>query len=225
MGMEMQIEYIIRLLLSILCGGLIGAERELRQKNAGVKTHVVVALASALMMIVSKYGFYDVLPVDGISVDASRIAAGVVSAIGFLGAGVIFVRRDSAMGITTAAGLWATVGVGIALGAGMYEIAVIATLMIMVVQIVLHSRHLRLISPVAGSIKVDLTASGMTVSEIRSHLASAGVSFRGFSLRKSEDGHMIFSAYIMLSARRKHTEQLEFLEKAEYIAELEIHSV
>ena len=108
------LDYTLRLVAAIICGSLIGAERERRQKSAGVRTHIIVAMASALMMIVSKYGFFDVLSVEGISVDASRIAASVVSAIGFLGAGVIFVRSESALGLTTSAGLWATVGVGIA---------------------------------------------------------------------------------------------------------------
>ena len=122
-------DFFFRLLVAGVLGALVGVDREYRAKEAGFRTHFLVALGSALFMIVSKYGFADVLSVEGISVDASRIAAGVVSAIGFLGAGVIFVRNDSSsMGLTTAAGLWATVGVGIAAGAGMYAIAALATL-------------------------------------------------------------------------------------------------
>ena len=86
-----ELEYLLRILLSALCGAFIGLEREKRAKNAGIRTHILVAISSTLMMIVSKYGFYDVITTPGISLDASRIAAGVVTAIGFLGAGVIFV--------------------------------------------------------------------------------------------------------------------------------------
>ena len=116
-----EIEYLFRIVLSAFCGALIGLEREKRAKSAGIRTHVLVAISSALMMVVSKYGFFDVIPISGISLDASRIAAGVVSAIGFLGAGVIFVRKENTVGLTTSAGLWATVGMGIAVGAGLYS--------------------------------------------------------------------------------------------------------
>ena len=81
--------YVIRIVLSAVCAFFIGLEREKRLKNAGIRTHIIVAVSACLMMIVSKYGFYDVVGHESISVDASRIAAGVVTAIGFLGAGVI----------------------------------------------------------------------------------------------------------------------------------------
>ena len=87
--------YLIRILLSAVCGALIGLERERRFKNAGIRTHIIVSMSSALMMIVSKYGFFDVLMYDSISVDASRIAAGVVTAIGFLGGGVIYIKKEN----------------------------------------------------------------------------------------------------------------------------------
>lgn len=113
-------EYLLRLVAAAFCGVLISCERESRLKTAGVRTHMVVALAAALMMLVSKYGFDDLLGREGIGFDPSRIAAGVVTAIGFLGAGVLFVHKRTVSGITTAAGVWAAVGVGAAVGAGMY---------------------------------------------------------------------------------------------------------
>ena len=107
-----------RILLSTICGMLIGWEREKRLKSAGLRTHMLVALASALMMIISKYGFLDVVHLSSVQVDASRMASGVVQAIGFLGAGVIFVKRDKIIGVPTAAGRWATGGIGLAIGCG-----------------------------------------------------------------------------------------------------------
>ena len=115
--MTFEIELIIRLIGAAICGGILGIEREHRQKSAGIRTHVIVAIASAIMMIVSKYGFFDVIDHDSVSLDPSRVVSGVVSAIGFLGAGIIFVRKSSAVGLTTAAGIWATVAIGIAMGA------------------------------------------------------------------------------------------------------------
>ena len=137
-----QLTYFLRLAASVACGAAIGFERRNRLKEAGIRTHILVALASALMMIISKYGFYDVVIYDSISLDASRIAANIVSGVGFLGAGVIFVRRQMVSGLTTAAGIWATSGIGMALGAGMYVMGFSSTIIIIAVQIVLH-RDLR----------------------------------------------------------------------------------
>ncbi|HBE87024.1 MAG TPA: magnesium transporter MgtC, partial [Lachnoclostridium sp.] len=110
-----QLEYMLRIITAGLLGFLIGSERKNRNKSAGIRTHAIVAIGSALMMVVSKYGFPDIPTSDG-----ARIAAQVVSGIGFLGAGVIFVRNNLVNGLTTAAGIWATAGVGLALGAGQY---------------------------------------------------------------------------------------------------------
>ncbi len=219
------IDMFLRLLAAVVFGALIGIEREIRQKSAGIRTHIVVALASALMMMVSKYGFADVLSVEGISVDASRIAAGVVSAIGFLGAGVIFVRSDSSsMGLTTAAGLWATVGVGIAAGSGMYGIAAFATLIMLLVQFVLHMRFIRAIWPVSGSVRIDITATGLSPEEIKSRFKEEGISFSSYSLRKNGNGHMMFSAYIAFSSKKNQEKTIRYLENSDYISDFEIHS-
>ena len=110
-----QVEYLVRIFVAACLGLLIGSERKNRNKSAGIRTHVIVALGAALIMVVSKYGFMDVEKAD-----AARVAAQVVSGIGFLGAGVIFVRNNLVNGLTTAAGIWATAGVGLALGSGMY---------------------------------------------------------------------------------------------------------
>jgi len=128
----MQWEMLLRLVVAGLCGALIGFERKSRLKEAGLRTHFVVAVGSALIMIVSKYGFMDLLDVSQrISIDPSRIAAQVVSGIGFLGAGTIIVQRQSVRGLTTAAGLWSTAGIGLAIGAGMYLIGFGGTVLIL----------------------------------------------------------------------------------------------
>lgn len=137
-----QLEYLLRILTAIICGGLIGFERERRVKSAGLKTHMIVSIGAALMMIVSKYGFWDVLVLDSVKLDPSRIASGIVSAVGFLGAGIIFIRGFKINGVTTAAGLWTTVGVGMVLGAGMYFIGIASTMIILLIQLIFHSIHL-----------------------------------------------------------------------------------
>lgn len=116
--MPPELLYLLRILLAAILSLLIGAEREFFRKAAGVRTHTLVGSGSALFMVVSKYGFADVG-----TVDASRVAAQIVSGIGFLGAGLIFVRRDAVRGLTTAAGVWVVAAIGMAAGAGLYWVA------------------------------------------------------------------------------------------------------
>ncbi len=114
-------------LLALVLSALIGVEREIRAKSAGLRTHTLVGLGAAVFMIVSKYGFGDLIHVSGVSIDPSRIAAQVVSGIGFIGGGLIFVRRDIVRGLTTAATVWLAAAVGMAAGAGLPLLAIGAT--------------------------------------------------------------------------------------------------
>jgi putative Mg2+ transporter-C (MgtC) family protein len=113
--------------LAFALSALIGLERELKQKSAGLRTHVLVGVGAALIMLVSKYGFTNVLVRQVIVLDPSRVAAQIVSGIGFLGAGLIIVRRDAVHGLTTAATIWLTAGVGMACGAGLAGLAAAVT--------------------------------------------------------------------------------------------------
>lgn len=106
---------------------IIGIEREIHQKSAGLRTHTLVGVGAALFMLISKYGFNDVLDPGRIVLDPSRVAAQIVSGVGFLGAGLIFVRRDSVRGLTTAAAVRVTAAVGAACGAGLFVLACVAT--------------------------------------------------------------------------------------------------
>ena len=140
---------ILRLFLGGLMGGLIGLERELRAKEAGIRTHFIVALGSALFMIISQFAFP-----DAEKFDASRVAAQVVSGIGFIGAGVIIFQKNVVRGITTAAGLWVSAAIGLACGAGMFPIAIAATLLTILCLELLHFFHLRY-----GEKVVEMTTS------------------------------------------------------------------
>ena len=124
--------FILRLLLAGVFGLVIGLDREYRVKEAGFRTHFLVSMGSALLMIVSQYGFSAVLEQPGLRLDPSRIAAQVVSGIGFIGAGTIIFHRQIVRGLTTAASLWATAGIGLAVGAGMYGTAAAATVLALV---------------------------------------------------------------------------------------------
>jgi putative Mg2+ transporter-C (MgtC) family protein len=115
------------LALAFILSALVGIERELRQKSAGLRTHTLVGVSAALFMLVSKYGFMDVLANGRVVLDPSRVAAQVVSGIGFIGGGVIFMRRDVVRGLTTAASIWLTAALGMACGAGLPALALVTT--------------------------------------------------------------------------------------------------
>lgn len=130
---------VLRLILAGVCGGIIGVERTLRQKDAGFRTHIVVAMGAALMMIISKYGFFDLVGLDEtLRVDASRVASNIITGISFLGAGMIFVKGTSIKGLTTAAGIWVTAAVGMAMGAGLYVVSFVSVILLLLVQIIFH---------------------------------------------------------------------------------------
>ena len=129
--MVIEWNFILRLFIAGLLGGLIGFEREFRAKEAGLRAHFLVALGSALFMLISQYAFTG-------RFDAARVAAQVVSGIGFIGAGVIIFQKNVVRGVTTAAGLWVAAAIGLASGAGMYSLAIAATLMAIICLETMH---------------------------------------------------------------------------------------
>ncbi len=129
--MNMMWTFIIRLLLATIFGALIGLEREYHAKEAGVRTHLLVALGSCLFMILSIYGFDAFLDHDNVSFDPSRIASQVVTGIGFIGAGTIILHKQAVRGLTTAAGVWVTAAIGLACGNGMYILAGVTTVTVL----------------------------------------------------------------------------------------------
>ena len=135
-------ELILRLVVAGALGALIGFEREYRSKEAGTRTHFLVAMGSALLMLVSQFGF-----AEGLRYDASRVAAQIVSGIGFIGAGTIMMRKQFVQGLTTAAGLWVVSGIGMAIGGGLYVLGVAGTVLTLlgleVLQTFLRKIHAR----------------------------------------------------------------------------------
>lgn len=164
---------ILRLLLAGVMGGLIGLERELRAKEAGFRTHFIVALGSALFMIISQFAFSG-------RFDAARVAAQVVSGIGFIGAGVIIFQKNVVRGVTTAAGLWVAAAIGLACGAGMYDVAGAAALMTAICLEMMHFFHLRY-----GEKVVELTvlsSGNRDLKEVLEALRAAGVNVETYSV-------------------------------------------
>jgi putative Mg2+ transporter-C (MgtC) family protein len=175
-------ESLLRLALAAVLGGLIGVERELREREAGLRTHLLVALGSALFTIVGAYGFHAFLA-SGESVvraDPTRIAAQIVTGIGFLGAGAIIRQGLSVRGLTTAATLWVVAAVGLAAGAGYYSAAVITTALVLIALYplrILAYRILHRFRPEDGRLLVELPAGqspGSVIDEIESAGARIG---------------------------------------------------
>jgi putative Mg2+ transporter-C (MgtC) family protein len=140
----MDLEIILRLGVATLLGCIIGLERERRIWAAGMRTHMLVCVGSALFMIVSLFGFYDVLQTPGVMLDPSRVAAQVASGIGFLGAGTIIFRRDAVRGLTTAASLWVVAAIGLASGGGLYLAAIATTVLALLILAALKPLERRL---------------------------------------------------------------------------------
>ncbi len=181
--------YVLALITAVICGGAIGVERTLRQKEAGIRTHIIVAMGSALIMVVSKYGFFDIVNLTGIegniNLDGARLAAQVVTGISFLGAGII-VYKGTVKGLTTAAGVWTTAGIGLAAGAGMYGIAVYATLIILLVQIIIH-KILPVENMSTNSVTMKLVDSPEAIEAISNIFKDAGYEILSSSVEKKNE--------------------------------------
>ena len=128
----MAMEFVFRLFVAGVMGALVGLDREYRAKEAGYRTHFLVSLGSALIMIISQHGFDGVLHEVGVGLAPSRVACQVVTGIGFIGAGTIILHKQTVRGLTTAAGIWATSGIGLTIGAGMYVLGISATVLTLI---------------------------------------------------------------------------------------------
>ena len=164
---------ILRLFLAGLMGGFIGFEREIRAKEAGIRTHFIVALGSALFMIISQYAFSG-------RFDAARVAAQVVSGIGFIGAGVIIFQKNVVRGVTTASGLWVAAAIGLACGAGMYPVAVAAAVMTVLCLEMMHFFHLRYGEKVVGLTIVS--AGNQDLLKVLDTLKASGINVESYSI-------------------------------------------
>lgn len=211
--LTVQAVYLLRILIAALCGAMIGYERQNHMKNAGVRTHLIVAIASSLMMIVSKYGFGDILEQPGIELDPSRIAAGVVTAIGFLGAGIIFVHKQTVSGQTTAAGIWATVGIGMAVGAGMYLIGILTAAFITVLQMLFHKRRSMQKNPVMEKIVLRVPQDSSKVPEYIAMLQEKHIEILSTTMERKAGGSIEVKLYVRFPDSYTLTDTLKLLQE------------
>lgn len=211
---------LLRMVIASICGVFIGFERSRRQKDAGIRTHMIVALGAALAMIVSKYGFFDLLQYEGLRADASRIASNVITGVGFLGAGVIFVRDVSIKGLTTAAGIWATASVGLAIGSGMYTVGIGASVLMIVFQLVFHRFFSRLENTV-NEFTVVISDSPDAVKNFRKMLADNKLFVEKCKMTRNPDSTVCLDITIKKARTTSMDEIMLIAEQSEEIISVE----
>ena len=205
------LEFFIRIVLAAILGALVGLERSKRQKEAGVRTHCIIACTSALFMILSKYAFVDLVGVNGLrGADPARIAAQVVSGISFLGAGVIFKNGNSIRGLTTAAGMWGTAAVGMAIGAGMYWVGLIEAAVLVGIQIVLHRFPVGADALTTQEIVVEMTDSDELLARFDALVKSHRGQITESSLTR-QNGILCMEVTAKLDPPITHEEALAFM--------------
>lgn len=194
--LPVQLDWLVRIIVAALCGALIGYERAIQRKSAGVRTHIVVATASAMFMIVSKYGFADIININNIALDPSRIAAQIVTGISFIGAGTILVHKGQISGLTTAAGIWAVSAIGMAIGAGMYLIGIIATAFLFIVQMLFHDDTLinKIIMHVRFNVQIEANNVPNIIDDIQDELEHYHVEQTAVKILDVDDHRIVFNA-------------------------------
>lgn len=211
-----QKELFLRLLFACLCGGIIGLERSIRRKDAGIKTHIILALGAALFMIVSQYGFADLNLSEEYRADASRIASNIVTGVSFLCAGVIFVRGASVKGLTTATGIWTCAGIGMAAGAGMYAITFFATCLILVIQLLLANLSNKIETHYALEVELRLP-NKVHVEDVVNSLSKMTASPVN-SIKLSKDGEEnVYKIHFNIRHTVSETELLQKISSNEYV--------
>lgn len=193
--------YFVRIILACICGGIIGIERQQRTKVAGTRTHMMIGLATALMMIISKYGFMDIAEIPGASLDVSRVAAGIISGIGILGGGIIFTGKQGYVsGITTAVGIWATIGVGMAFGAGMYVLGIGTTLIMVILQWALHKNLWIVKQPVKAQVSFRLDNDRQAYEKISNELERYKISMYQFKWERKSNNTFLLRCQVVIPA-------------------------
>lgn len=214
------LDMLVRLLVSAVCGFMIGFERKTRSKEAGIRTHAIVCLAAALMMIISKYGFDDTMfAANSKGTDTSRVASQIVTGIGFLGAGIIVYRKDMLHGLTTAAGVWATAAIGMAIGAGMYIIGTVSTAILIVLQVVLHKPYKIFRTRTMTSLRLSVSMADADVINKIQYLFDVK-KFLRFKTSNTENG-IIADIELLTSRSFSETEILEIVRNNPCIRTLE----
>lgn len=200
-------EFFVRLAIACVCGGIIGIERQHRIKVAGVRTHIMICLGAALLIIISKYGFADIAGSNGLTCDVSRVASTIITGIGIIGGGLIFTgKQGSITGITTAAGTCVTIGIGMAIGAGMYVLGVGAMLLVVVIQLILHINIGLTKHPTKVSVAFEIESGLHAYDKIMNELGSHKFSVSRIRWERKDRDTLLLRCLVMIPANLKRGE-------------------
>lgn len=206
-----ELRIVLDILIAAGLGFLIGLERKIRLKEAGIRTHTILSIGAALIMVVSKYGFGD-------GADTARVAAQIVSGVGFLGAGMIVYKQQEVHGLTTAAGVWATAGVGMACGARLYYIAIGATLLLIIVQFIFHLNLKVFRNKQTYSVKIEFLQTGDENLKIKEIF---GTDRFNHLVLERKDGKVVYSATLNTEKEFSSTKLNEIMAENPFICSIE----
>lgn len=217
-----QLDYLLRLFIAAVCGMAIGYERKNRMKEAGIRTHFIVAIGAALIMIISKYGFQDQIGWPNMSLDPSRIAAQVVTGVGFLGAGVIFMQKQTIVGLTTAAGVWVTAAIGLSIGSGLYFVGIAATVITILGQILLHGKIRFLSSPRTETLMLQIVDNADAIKLLQDIFEDNEINILNLKSKRDEKSSLInVEVIIRVYESFNMTKFLNILQSKDFIKSLE----
>lgn len=212
----------IRLVLALVLSGLIGFEREINKHSAGFRTHILVGVSSTLLMLMSLYGFTDYITEhqDIVNFDPARIPSYVVSGIGFLGAGTIIVNGMTVKGLTTAASIWAVAGLGLVVGIGMYGVAIMTTLIILLSLIFLNNFEQRVTKRGQSAQLTILVNSVQAIEDILKKYNQNGVVIQNINVNTDESDYPIVTTDVTLSKALTKSELVVVLSKLDDVREV-----
>ena len=212
----MEHEWLLRVICAAAVGGMIGFERHNHLKEAGIRTHAIVAMGAAVVMIISKYGFTDVK-----AGDPARLAAQVVSGVGFLGAGIIFVRHNIIQGMATAAGIWTTSAIGLAFGAGMYGIGGATGLLVVLIQIFFQRKAVRDLVRTDVTVRLTMKPEGSVRSITKAMIRRGYTVTCNRIFRKDESQEWILESDLFCFKDMRPSELMDCLKELENVVSAE----
>lgn len=225
---HMMLAFILRIVVATMCGALIGLERTKRSKEAGLRTHCIIAAAAATIMIISQFGFSGTAAEGGGFIagirgaDSARVAAQVVSGISFLGAGVIFKNGNTVKGLTTAAGIWATAAVGLACGSGMYVIGVFVTLLIIFVQLVMHRYNVGNDAYVSSEVRITMVDTPEVRAALKAKQKELEINITNIRITACGDNTLNIIASVRLKNNIPYSEVVQLMDQFPEIRSLSV---
>lgn len=219
----MDAECALRLLVACICGAVIGLERTKRYKGAGIRTHMIVALAAALYVIVSRYAFVDVVAQEGVQVDVARVASNVVTGVSFLGAGLINTRGDYTQGLTTAAGVWVVAAIGLAIGSGLYSLGIFGTALVVFMQWVFHIRGgFAYDSLITGRVIVNMEDNPKAFKQFLDVMKENGIRVDGNHIKRHKDMSLTYTLDVYMPRHLESEDLLTIAKQCDFVNSIEM---